>query len=116
MAQRSGGGFGWFIIGIAVGAAGVYYGPGFYQTYSNGIPAGQVRVEVAPDYTPGVWKRTARFDVEFSRFKAQGQNWDWPMTDPELQLCIREGDEYRKCFGPLDAVMASCQGKFKCTT
>ncbi len=116
MAQRSGGGFGWFIIGIAVGAGGVYFGPSAYQKYVEKVPAGGVRVEVASDYTPGVWRRPARFDVEFSRLKANGQNWDWPMTNPELQLCIREGTEYRKCFGPLDPELAACQGKFKCTT
>jgi hypothetical protein len=75
-----------------------------------------VRVEVAPEYTPGEWKRMARLDIEFSRLKANGQNWDWPMMDPELQLCIREGTEYRKCFGPLDPELAGCQGKFRCTT
>lgn len=116
MAQRSGGGFGWFVVGVAVGAAGVYYGPGAYQKYTNQIPAGNVRVEVAPQYTPGEWHRNARFDIEFSQTRAQGQNWDWPMTSPELQLCIREGGEYRKCFGPLDPELAMCQGKFRCTT
>ena len=56
MAQRSGG-FGWFIIGVAVGAAGVTFGPGAYQKYVQQIPAGGVRVEVSSDYTPGVWRR-----------------------------------------------------------
>ena len=117
MAQRSGGGgFGWFIIGAIAGAAAMYYGPDFYQQYRQHRPAGEVRVEVAPDYTPGVWRRVARIDVEFSRLKANGQNWDWPMTSPELQLCIREGNEYRKCYGPLEAEVAACQGKFRCTT
>jgi hypothetical protein len=110
------GGFGWFVIGCAVGAAVVYFGPTAYQRYVQKVPVGGVRVEVASDYTPGVWRRTARFDVEFSRLKANGQNWDWPMTDPELQLCIREGTEYRKCFGPLDPELAGCQAKFRCTT
>jgi hypothetical protein len=117
MAQRSGGGgFGWFIIGVVVGACGVYFGPTAYQKYSQEIPAGQVRVEVAPESTPGEWKRMVRFDIEFSRYKANGQNWDWPMVDPELQLCIREGSEFRKCYGPLDAELAACKGKFRCTT
>jgi hypothetical protein len=117
MAQRSGGGgLGWFILGAAAGAAAMYYGPGAYQQYTQRMPAGAVRVEVAPDYTPGVWRRSARFDIEFSRLKANGQNWDWPMTDPELQLCIREGSEYRKCFGPLDPVLATCKGRFRCRT
>lgn len=116
MSQKSGGGgFGWFIVGIAVGAAGLYYGPNVFRKYVQQLPD-NVRVEVANDYTPGVWRRTARFDVEFSRFKATGQNWDWPFTAPELQLCVREGGEYRKCFGPKDPELASCQGKFRCTT
>lgn len=116
MAQRSGGGLGWFVIGAVAGGLAVYYGPNAYQQYVQRTPAGAVRVEVASDYTPGVWRRSARIDVEFSRLKANGQNWDWPMTSPELQLCIREGSEYRKCFGPLDAELAPCQGKFRCTT
>jgi hypothetical protein len=116
MAQRSGGsGFGWFLIGVLVGAAGVWYGPGAYQRYVQRIP-GTVRVEVGGNYTPGVWHRTARFDIEFSKYKANGQNWDWPMTAPELQVCIREGSEYRKCFGPKDPELSSCQGRFQCTT
>jgi len=116
MAGSSGGsGFGWFIIGACVGAAAVYYGPSAYQKYVVRGPQG-VRVEVASDYTPGVWRRSARFDIEFSRVKANGQDWDWPMTSPELQMCIVEGSEYRKCFGPLDPELASCQGRFKCTT
>jgi hypothetical protein len=80
------GGLGWFVIGCAVGAAAVYFGPTAYQRYVQKVPVGGVRVEVASDYTPGVWRRTARFEVEFSRMKANGQNWDWPLTDPELQL------------------------------
>ena len=116
MASNSGGGgFGWFIIGAAAGAAAMYYGPSSYQKYVVKAPA-TVRVELGSDYTPGVWHRTARFDIEFSKFKASGQNWDWPLVDPELQLCIREGTEYRKCFGPQDAVLAPCQGRFRCTT
>ncbi len=110
------GGFGWFVIGAAVGAAAVYFGPTAYQRYVQKVPMGGVRVEVASDYTPGVWRRAVRIDVEFSRFKENGQNWDWPMVDPELQLCIREGTEYRKCFGPQDPELAACQGKFRCTT
>ncbi len=115
MSQRSGGGFGWFIVGIAVGVAGTIYGPDLFRKYVQPLPE-NVRVEVAGDYTPGVWQRTVRFDVEFSRFKANGQNWDWPFTAPELQLCVREGGEYRKCFGPKDPELASCQGRFRCTT
>jgi len=115
MAQQSGGGLGWFVIGALVGAAAVSFGPGAYQKYVLKAPE-NVRVEVAPGHTPGVWRRLARFDIEFSRFRAQGQNWDWPMTSPELQLCIREGSEYRKCLGPLDGELASCQGTFRCTT
>jgi hypothetical protein len=116
MSQRSGGGgFGWFVIGIAVGVAGTIYGPTLFRKYVQPMPE-SVRVEVAGDYTPGVWRRAARFDIEFSKFKANGQNWDWPMTAPELQLCVREGSEYRKCFGPKDAELSSCQGKFRCTT
>ena len=38
------------------------------------------------------------------------------VTSPELQVCIREGSEYRKCFGPKDPELASCQGRFQCTT
>ena len=117
MAEKSGGGgFGWFIIGIAVGAAAVYWGPGQYQAYVQNTPAGQVRMEVEPTYVPGQWQRMARFDIEFSARKANGQNWDWPMTDPELQICIREGSELRKCYGPLDPVLAACKAKFRCTT
>lgn len=118
MAQRSGGGgFGWFVIGIAVGAAGAWYGPNYYSQYvQQRVPVGGVRVEVSPQHTPGQWTRVARVDVEFSRFKANGQNWDWPMTDPELQLCVREGVEFRKCYGPLDPELAACKGQFRCTT
>jgi hypothetical protein len=115
MAQQGGGGFGWFVIGIAVGAAGLYWGPGLFQKYVRQEPE-RVRVNVAPGHTPDMWQRLARFEIEFSQFREQGQNWDWPMTSPELQLCIREGGEYRKCFGPLDPELAMCQGKFRCTT
>ncbi len=116
MAQNSGGGgFGWFIVGIAVGVAGTIYGPGLYNKYVLKAPE-RVRIEAAPNVTPGEWRRMARFDIEFSRFKADGRNWDWPMKDPELQLCIRQGREYRKCFGPKEAEVASCQKLFKCTT
>lgn len=116
MAEKSGGGFGWFIIGAAVGAAAVYWGPSQYEQYAQKVPAGQVRMEVEPTYVPGQWQRKARFEIEFSARKANGQNWDWPMTDPELQLCIRESNEIRKCFGPLDPVLAPCKAKFRCTT
>jgi hypothetical protein len=118
MAQSGGGGFGWFVIGVAVGAAAVYFGPNAYRQYvqQNRVPVGGVRVEVAPEYTPGEWRRTARLEIEFSRYKANGQNWDWPMVDPELQVCIREGTEFRKCYGPLDGELAACKGKFRCTT
>lgn len=119
MAGQSGGsggsGLGWFFIGVIVGAVAISFGPQTFQKYVQKVPA-QVRVEVASDYTPGVWRRSARFDVEFSRFKANGQNWDWPMMDPELQLCIVEGSEYRKCFGPQSPELAPCQGRFRCTT
>ena len=115
MAQRSSGGFGWFVIGIAVGVAGTLYGPGAYTKYISKTPD-TVRVEVPATTTPAGWRRMARFDIEFSKFRADGKNWDWPMTDPELQLCIRQGSEYRKCFGPKDFEVAACQAKFKCTT
>jgi hypothetical protein len=113
--SSGGGGFGWFIVGALVGAAAVSYGPTTYQKYVVQGPTA-VRVEVGGDYTPGVWRRSARIDVEFSRYKANGQNWDWPMIAPELQVCIREGSEYRKCLGPQDAELAPCQGRFRCTT
>lgn len=118
MAQQSGGGgFGWFVIGVVAGAAGMYFLPSQYQQYvQTAVPPGQVRMQVEPSYIPGEWRRMARFDIEFSSRKANGQNWDWPMTDPELQLCVREGSEIRKCFGPLDAQLAPCKGKFRCTT
>lgn len=117
MAQQSGGGgFGWLVVGLAIGAAAVYFGPTTYQKYVEKRPPGAVRVEVGSDHAPGVWRRTARVDIEYSRLKANGQNWDWPMMDPELQLCIREGSEYRKCYGPKDQEVASCQGIFRCTT
>lgn len=117
MAQSSGGGGGflWFLIGIGVGVAGTIYGPGLYQQYAN-RPAGEVRMEIEPQYTPGVWTRRVRFDIEYSAKKENGQNWDWPMTAPELQLCVREGSEYRKCYGPLDPEVGPCQGKYRCTT
>jgi hypothetical protein len=116
MARNSGGGgFGWFVVGIAVGVAGTIYGPGVYKKYVL-KEADTVRVDVPAATTPSGWQRMARFDIEFSRFRADGKNWDWPFTDPELQLCIRQGDEYRKCFGPKDFEVAACQGKFKCTT
>jgi hypothetical protein len=117
MADRSGGGgFGWFIIGLAVGAAGVYFGPSAYQSYVSRVPMGQVRMEVEPTHVPGQWHRTARLDIEFSRMKADGRNWDWPLIEPELQVCIREGNELRKCMGPLDPALAACKGKYRCTT
>ena len=116
MAQKSGGGgFGWFIIGCAVGAAGVTWGPDFFRKNVLKEPE-TIRMQVPSDYTPGVWQRLVRLDIEYSSLKADGRNWDWPMKAPELQLCIREGREIRKCFGPLDAEIASCQGKFRCTT
>jgi|GEM_PF-2949228 len=116
MAGQSGGsGFGWFVIGVIVGAVGVAYGPTQFRKYVQQQPA-QVRINVASDYTPGVWRRSARLDIEFSRYKANGQNWDWPMMDPELQVCIVEGTEYRKCFGPQSPELASCQGRFRCAT
>jgi hypothetical protein len=115
MSRQSGGGFAGFALGVFVGAAGVYFGPGLYQKYVLHAPE-TVRVEVAGDHTPGVWRRLARFDIEFSRKRADGKDWDWPFTDPELQLCIREGSEYRRCLGPKDPELASCQEKFQCTT
>lgn len=116
MAGRGGSGFGWFIIGAIVGAVGVSYGPTHFRTYVQQQPV-PVRVEVANDYTPGVWRRMTRIDIEFSRKKANGQNWDlWPMTEPELQVCIVEGTEYRKCYGPLSPELAACQGRYRCVT
>ena len=38
------------------------------------------------------------------------------MMDPELQVCIVEGTEYRKCFGPQSPELAACQGRFRCAT
>jgi len=115
MSRQSSGGFAGFAFGLFVGAAGVYFGPGLYQKYVMHTPE-IVRVEVAGDHTPGVWRRLARFDIEFSRKRADGKDWDWPFTDPELQLCIREGSEYRRCLGPKDPELAACQEKFQCTT
>lgn len=116
MAGQSGGsGFGWFVIGVIVGAVGISYGPTTFRKYVQQQP-GVVRVEVANDYTPGVWRRSVRLDIEFSRYKADGRNWDWPMMEPELQVCIVEGSEYRKCFGPQSPEVKACQGKFRCTT
>lgn len=118
MAQQSGGGgFGWLIVGIAIGAAAVYFGPSTYQKYVEKRPPGSVRVEVGTgQQAPAEWGRAVRFDIEYSQYKANGQNWDWPMVAPELQLCIREGSEYRKCYGPKDQEVLSCQGLFRCTT
>lgn len=120
MAQKSGGGgFGSFIVGVAIGAAGMYFGPDIYRNRvlnQQPVPVGGVRVEAGADYVPGQWNRRAQIDIEFSRYKANGQNWDWPMIEPELQLCIREGTEMRQCYGPLDPVMAPCRGKYRCTT
>ncbi|HAH10640.1 MAG TPA: hypothetical protein DCL48_11110 [Alphaproteobacteria bacterium] len=117
MAQSTLGGF---IIGFAVGAVAVAYGPQLYEQYGKGVIAPsepeKVRIEVPPDHTPGVWRRKAAFDIEFSQKKADGNDWDWPLTSPELQLCIREGTEYRKCWGPTDPALKGCQGKFKCST
>ena len=116
MAQRSGGGgFGWFIVGIGVGIAATIYGPGAYTKYVLKVPE-RPRIDAPANATPTAWKRMARFEIEYSQFKADGRNWDWPMKAPELQLCIRQGAEYRQCFGPKDAQVASCQGLFKCTT
>lgn len=115
MADR-GGGFGWFVIGCAVGAAAVYFGPTAYTKYVKKVPVTGARIDVGSDYTPGLWHRRVRIDVEFSRYKENGQNWDWPMTDPELQLCVHEGEEYRRCLGPKDPELAPCQQKFRCTT
>jgi hypothetical protein len=116
MARNSGGGgFGWFIVGIAFGVAGTIYGPGLYRTHVLKQPE-RARVDLADNVTPREWQRMARFDIEFSQFKADGRNWDWPMKAPELQLCVRQGAEYRKCFGPRNVEMASCQKLFKCTT
>jgi len=116
MASQSGGGFGPFLFGLVVGAAGLYYGPGLYQKYVAKTPE-QVRIEVpATGHTPGEWNRTARFDIEFSAKRADGKDWDWPLTAPEVQLCIRQGSEYRRCYGPKDMEVAACQEKFRCTT
>ena len=116
MARQSGGGsFGAFLFGVVVGAAGVYYGPSLYQKYVAKAPE-TVRIETTSEHTPGLWHRTARFDIEFSSKRADGKDWDWPFTEPELQLCIREGTEYRRCLGPKDPELAACQKKFRCTT
>lgn len=117
--NSGGGGFGWFIVGCAVGAAGMYYGPDIYAKRvlnQQPLPKGSVRMEAGPGYVPGQWTRRARIDIAFSRFKATGAYWDWPMTDPELQLCIREGTDFRKCYGPLDLELAPCKARFSCTT
>jgi hypothetical protein len=116
MARGSGGGgFGTFLLGCIVGAAGITWGPGAFNKYVMGAPE-TVRMTVPSDYTPGVWTQEVRFEIEYSSMKADGRNWDWPLTEPELQLCVREGVEYRKCFGPRDPEVAACQGKFRCTT
>ena len=74
MAGQSGGsGFGWFVIGVIVGAVGVAYGPTQFRKYVQQQPT-QVRINVANDYTPGVWRRSARLDIEFSRYKANGRS------------------------------------------
>src|SRR5262245_18931879 len=119
MASKSGdsGGFGAFLIGVIADAAGLYYGPRRYQRYVHENVAPQpVRVEVGSDYTPGVWRREARLAIEFSSKRADGKDWDWPMTSPELQVCIRETNEYRKCWGPSDMELKMCQGHFQCVT
>jgi hypothetical protein len=115
MAQSGGGNFGAFLFGVVVGVAGAYYGPGLYQKYVRQAPE-TVRIEMQGDRKPGVWRRSARFDIEFSAKRADGKDWDWPMTEPEVQLCIRDGAEYRRCLGPRDPAIASCQGRFSCTT
>jgi hypothetical protein len=115
MARQSGGGAGALLFGIVVGAAGMYYGPGLYQKYVARAPEA-VRIEVAGGVAPGIWNRVARFDIEYSAKRPDGKDWDWPMTAPELQLCVREGSEYRRCLGPRDSELAACQGKFRCTT
>jgi hypothetical protein len=71
---------------------------------------------VPNDHTPGVWRRKARLAIEFSTVKADGKDWDWPLTAPELTVCIREGAEYRKCLGVKDPELKDCQGVFKCMT
>ena len=113
--QSGGGGFGAFVIGVAVGVAATIYGPGLYQKYVSKTPE-TVRIETTSEHTPGQWHRIARFDVEFSTKRADGKDWDWPFTDPELQLCIREGTEYRRCLGPKDPQLAACQEKVRYTT
>jgi hypothetical protein len=115
MASSDGSGFGVFILGCAAGAAALYWGPSLYRQYVQKKPD-IVRVEMTSDHTPGLWNRSARIGIEFSRVKANGQDWDWPMTAPELQVCIKEGAEYRRCLAPKDPVLAPCQGKFICET
>lgn len=118
MAQST---FGGFLVGIAVGVAATLYAPSLYVKYvtkegDKPAPPGSVRIEVPPDHTPGVWRRKARLAIEFSQKKADGNPWDWPMTSPELTVCVREGLEYRKCLTPKDAALSNCQGVFQCTT
>lgn len=115
MAESGGGSFGAFVFGVVVGVAGTIYGPGLYQKYVSKQPE-TVRIEMGGEQKPGLWQRTARFDIQFSSKRPDGKDWDWPMTEPELQLCIRDGSEYRRCLGPRDPALASCQGKFTCTT
>ena len=108
--QSGGGGFGAFVIGVIVGVVGTMYGPGLYQKYVLKTPE-TVRIETTAERTPGQWHRTARFDVEFSSKRADGKDWDWPFTEPELQLCIREGSEYRRCLGPEGSAARRLSGK-----
>jgi hypothetical protein len=113
--------FGGFVIGFAVGVAAMYYGPDYIRKHVTKeaykpAPPGAVRVEVPPDHTPGLWRRKAKLAIEFSQKKADGNPWDWPLTAPELSVCIREGTEYRKCLTPADPAVKSCQGVFTCVT
>lgn len=118
MAQST---FGGFVVGVAVGVAAAMFGPQLFKTYvtkeaSKPAPPGSVRIEVPSNHTPGVWRRKARIAIEFSRTKSDGKDWDWPLTSPELSVCVREGMEYRKCLTPKDAALADCQGVFQCVT
>lgn len=119
MAKRSGGSrFAWFVLGCILGGLGGYFGPDLYDRNRGLIDTVVLRNPPPPppvDYRPGVWRRTVTLDITYSAQKANGQPWDWPMTAPELELCILEGDQFKKCWKRTDAELSDCQSKFQCT-
>jgi hypothetical protein len=113
--------FGGFMIGLVTGLLLAWYGPTMFKRYvtkteQQPAPPGSVRIEVPSNHTPGIWRRKARIQIEFSQKKADGNDWDWPLTSPELSVCVREGLEYRKCLTPKDQALKNCQGVFQCVT